>query len=186
MNDSVKLCIYLCGKDLHFYEKPLEFLLKRFYSQFRMTLKIMTASSCTALLCQWRVMSRVMSRVLSRVMCCLLNQGSLYLSRTWLVMRVMRPPVSRPIKVLTTITYFISIVFPEYKDCPLSYLLNYGCLFNKVWDWKIFTINLRLATCQRWRISSDTPYIATLHYGKLWGTRQTLPACSLKAFYSIS
>lgn len=89
MNDSVKLCIYLCGKDLHFYEKPPEFLLKLFYSQFRMTLKIMTASSCTALLCQWVLFSWHVT--LSRVTCCLLNQGSLYLSRSWLVMRVMRP-----------------------------------------------------------------------------------------------
>ena len=30
MNDSVKLCIYFCGKDLHFYEKPQESLLKLF------------------------------------------------------------------------------------------------------------------------------------------------------------
>ena len=53
----------------------------------------------------------------------------------------------------------LSIVVPA--EIVPFYLLNYWCLFNKVWDWKIFTINFRLATCQRWRISSDTPYIAT-------------------------
>ena len=78
MNDSVKLCIYLCGKDLHFYEKPQEFLPELFYSQFRMTLKIMTASSSCTLHCSSVNGSGCLSvsRVLSRVTCCLLNQES--------------------------------------------------------------------------------------------------------------
>ena len=151
MNDSVKLCIYLCGKDLHFYEKPQEFLLKLFYSQFRMTLKIMTAS-CTALLCQcWLFIPRTCRVHASQ-------SDSLCLSGPSLVMCVMRPQCpdqSRSGPASLT----LSIVVPA--EIVPFYLLNYWCLFNKVWDWKIFTINLRLATCQRWRISSDTPYIAT-------------------------
>ena len=77
MNDSVKLCIYLCGKDLHFYEKPQEFLPELFYSQFRMTLKIMTASSSCTLHSSVNGSGCLsLSRVLSRVTCCLLNQES--------------------------------------------------------------------------------------------------------------
>lgn len=108
MNDSVKLCIYLCGKDLHFYEKPQEFLPELFYSQFRMTLKIMTASSSCTLhssvngsgcLSLSRVLSRVKCLVkchvscqVSRVASSIRNLGiTLYLSGPGLVMRAVCP-----------------------------------------------------------------------------------------------
>ena len=100
MNDSVKLCIYLCGKDLHFYEKPQEFLLELFYSQFRMTLKIMTASSSCTLhssvngsgcLSLSRFTCHVSCHV-SRVASSIRNLGiTLYLSGPGLVMRALCP-----------------------------------------------------------------------------------------------
>ena len=124
MNDSVKLCIYLCGKDLHFYEKPPEFLLKLFYSQFRMTLKIMTASSCTALFCQWRLF-----HVVTRLVTCnvLPPQSGITLFVSVLTCNPANASsVSRPIKVLTAITYSISIVFPVYKIVPflISWIMD--------------------------------------------------------------